>query len=303
MTEKSVSVAGANSLLGQHLLARLSQDQSIRVASLHDRLGQDSQSSLLDSDQWQVEPEVAQAFSHVPLLAAEAPAMAPILLSFLPDDGAAEIEAMHLARGTRVITHCEHARLTVPLALPDILDLDPEAAHLATPNCTTAICALPLHCLHVVHGVTGVTITALQAISGTDLPGIAAHAIHDCVIGHLAGEADALSDELSIIFDKAFPIDAFATRVPVWRGHTITMSVRLADKADRIAVADTLAGVAGIAVTELPMQRDHFPPDAPMATVISLRDCADGVMMVLKGDNLGAPTTGLMQSVAHALKI
>lgn len=302
MKRNSVSIAGANSLLGQHLLARLCQDPSIMVESLHDHLGQDPRHTLSDSRHWQVAPEVAQAYSRVPLLPAEAPALAPILLSFLPDDGAAEIEAQHLARGTRVITHCEHARQTAPLALPGILDVDPEALHLATPNCTTAICALPLHCLHEAHGVTGVTITALQAISGTDLPGIAAHAIHDRVIGHLPGEADALRNELSIIFGDAFPVDTFSTRVPVWRGHTITMSVVLADNADSVSVADTLSEAAGIVLKELPMGRDRFSPEAPLVTVTSLRTSAHGVMMVLKGDNLEAATTGIMQKIAQTLK-
>ncbi|MEP3276136.1 MAG: hypothetical protein ABJN26_04975 [Stappiaceae bacterium] len=300
---KRVSVAGAVSLLGQHLLVRLSEDRLISVESLHDCMGGDPRTGLLDLPQWQVAPEVARAFSHVPLLSAEAPARASVLLSFLPEDGAAGIEALHLARGTRIITHCEHARLAVPLAMPGVTDIDPGATHLATPNCTTAICALPLQYLHTTHGVTGVTITTLQAISGTDLPGIAAHTIHDRVDGHLAGEADALSDELSIIFDQAFPVDAFATRVPVWRGHTITMSVRLADNADAIAVADTLSGVDGIAVADAPTERERFPIDAPLATVVSLRNSVDGVMMVLKADNLGAATTGIMQTIAHALQV
>lgn len=303
MNVKDVSIAGANSLLGQHLLARLHADPGVRVVSLHDRLAGSGATKISDSGQWSIAPEVASALSDVPLVSPGDPARASILLSFLPDDGAAEYEAQHLARGTRVVTHCEHARLTVPLALPGVVPVDRDAIHLSTPNCTTAICALPLRHLHDAHGVRGVTITTLQGISGTDLPGMPAWAIHDRVVGHLAGEADALGDELGVLFGGAFAVDTFATRVPVWRGHTITMTLSLGDGADAAAVRATLSGVEGIAVTDLPNGRDRFSPSAPLATITSIRDGAQGVLMVLKGDNLEAATTGVMQGILSLLRV
>ena len=302
MTVRTVSVAGATSLLGQHLLARLASDPAYRVASLHDRLALTGATSLAGCGHWHLDPALAEGFRDVPLLPPDAPARAPILLSFLPDDGAREAEAAHLARGTRVVTHCEHARLTVPLALPGIAPIDPDATHLATPNCTTAICALPLRHLHDAHSVAHATITTLQAISGTDLPGMQAHAIHDRVVGHIPGEADALRDELGVVFGGAFPVDVFATRVPVWRGHTITLALRLSDGADAAAVARTLSDVPGLALTGLPDGRDRFAPDAPLTTVTTIRDGADSVLLVLKGDNLEAATTGLMHAILRALR-
>lgn len=301
MTTTRVSIAGPNSLLGQHLLARLLDDPNVEIASLHDRLATTATPRLSDSRQWNVDPEVANRLSGIPLLPPEAPALAPVLLSFLPDDGARQIEAEHLERGTRVITHCQYARLAVPLVLPAGDTINLNAQHLATPNCTTAICAQVLRALHNAHGVTGATITTLQAISGTDLPGMTAHAIHDQVVGHLDGEASALSEELGAIFNDAFKVDAFATRVPVWRGHTITMAVRLDNHSNAAAVRATLSKANDIAVSALPNSRDRFSQDAPIAAVTNIRDGAHGVLLVLKGDNLEMATTGLMQWALHSI--
>ena len=302
MRAKLISVAGATSLLGQHLLARLSQDPALQVMSLHDSAGSGPSPKLLTSVPWLVCPDVARFFEHTPLLSPQASAHAPILLSFLPEGAeTAAVETQHLERGTRVITHGEHARMRVPMGLPGVIEPDPAAQYIATPNCTTAMCAVPLHHLHSTYGVNSVTITTLQAVSGTDLPGLPAHLIHDQVIGHLPGEAEALSNELSVIFESAFPIDTFATRVPVWRGHTLTMSVRLAKRTNADAIAQTLSRVPGLLVAALPVYRDRFSPCAPLATIIDIRESAEGVLIVLKGDNLEAATTGIMQSLAHSL--
>lgn len=299
MPLKRVSVAGACSLLGQHLLAKLHEDTDFIVESLHDNQATASGQSLTEVQSWQVAPELQTAYAQVPFLSADAPARAPVLLSFLPDDGSAETESAHLARGTRVVTHCEYARLTVPLIMPDVTAPHADAMHLATPNCTTAMCALPLYHLHKAYGITGVTITALQAISGTDLPGLAASAIHDQVIGHLPGEADALSSELSVLLGDTFPINTFATRVPIWRGHTITLSIDLKGQPDLKQISATLGDTPEIALTGTPIGRDRFSAATPLTTITDIRKSATGVLLVIKGDNLEAATTGIMQSVAR----
>ncbi|MEP2640942.1 MULTISPECIES: Asd/ArgC dimerization domain-containing protein [Roseobacteraceae] len=267
--------------------------------SLHDQCAAQGTAQISGSRQWNVSPDVAKRLAEVPLLAPDAPALAPVLLSFLPDQGAEDIEAQHLARGTRVITHCEYARLKAPMVLPCGTPAAPQSPLLATPNCTTAMCAQVLSVLDAAHGVAGTTITTLQAISGTDLPGMPAHVIHDQVVGHLDGEATALSQELGAIFNGAFQVDAFATRVPVWRGHTITLSVGLKHAADAQTVMTTLSASPDLTLTGVPTHRDRFSPDAPVATVTNVRDGAHGVLIVIKGDNLEMATTGVMQWALH----
>ncbi len=319
MTRVPLSIAGANTLLGHHLLARLMDSPLFTVTSLHDKLALQGIESIADSRDWSVHPDVAEAFRHVPLLPPDAHTLAPMLASFLPDEDAQRVESLHLARGVRVLTHGEYARLNQPLAVPGRLhELPRNAPHYATPNCTTAMCTLPLQALQSDYGIQSATITALQAISGTDLPGMQAHAIHDRVVGHLPGEADALRNELGVIFSHQFPIHTFATRVPVWRGHTLTLAVVLEEKAELCRIEQTLLAVSGIqlatSASGLGTGRPWFHPDRAISTVVALRIAAernpvaskdqarlsereDGgttVMMTLTGDNLEAATSGLM---------
>ncbi len=326
MTQVPVSIAGANTLLGQHLLARLADSRTFRITSLHDKLALQGVDSIADSQDWSLNPQVAEIFRQVPLLPPDAAAQAPLLASFLPDDDAQRIEALHLDRGTRVLTHGEYARLHQPLAIPGRLnELDQGMQHCATPNCTTAMCTLPLQALLSDYGIQAATITALQAISGTDIPGMQAHAIHDQVVGHLPGEADALRNELGVIFSQAFPIYAFATRVPVWRGHTITLAVELKKKAELDQVEQTLHAMQGVHVvtpsSQLNRSRPLFHSDKPMVTVGALRVAAKRdlglstacttesgthiggptIMMTLTGDNLEAATSGLMLAALQQL--
>ena len=300
MGQKHISVAGANTLLGQHFLARTAADEAIVIDSFHSELCKDGNFNSMDKTPWQVDTATAEHYAKVPSLRVDSPPLAPILISFLPDSIGEKIEKIHLARGTRLVTHCEYARYKAPLAIPGVLPVEPSAGFIATPNCTTAMCALPLHHLHKEHKIRAVTITTLQAISGTDLPGMPAHTIHDHVIGHLEGEAETLTNELSLIFNNAFALNSFATRVPVWRGHTITMAISFADKTDAKTVRRTLARTSNI---EFKNQnaRDNFSNYWPMTTITNIRDGNDAVLIVLKGDNLEAATTGIMHEIVHML--
>lgn len=301
MSSLRISVAGALSLLGQHLLARLASDPDFYVESLHDRQGLPEGRRLDEIVDWDVDPAVRMAYSHMPVFPADAPAKGSLLLSFLPDTGAEAIEAQHLARGTRVLSHCEYARRQVPLLMPGLADHGEQAPHLATPNCTTAICAALLAQVHQRFEITDATITAMQAISGTDLPGMPASAIHDQVICDLPGEAAALADELGILFDSAFPLTTFAARVPVWRGHTMTLALDLARMPAPDDIAHSLREVPGIAFDALPFARDRFSQEGPLCSIVHLSTAGQKLRLIVKGDNLEASTTGVMQRLAKVI--
>ena len=298
MPPKRVSVAGACGLLGQHLLVRLLESSDFVVESLHDPQADQGVKCLADASGWQGLGRLHEAGADLPLLPAAAPATAPLLLSFLPDSIGQDVEARHLARGTRVISHCEYARVSAPLIMPGVSPEIPAEPLLGTPNCTTAMCAPPLFHLHRAFGVTDVTITTLQAISGTDLPGMPASAIHDQVIGHLPEEADALSTELARLLDDAFPVYTFATRVPVWRGHTITLSIGLSTRPGLEAIKSCLSAVPDVKLTPLQRGRDHFGSDTSVSHIVNVRETAAGVSLVIQGDNLGPATVGVMHTLA-----
>ncbi|MGJ8544129.1 MAG: Asd/ArgC dimerization domain-containing protein [Sulfitobacter sp.] len=300
---KKLSIFGAYSLLGQHLLTRLSADCRFEIASLHDQRHTESRSDIAwlagDAGSW-----LADEFE---VLSPKDQAKGDIILSFLPDKGAEEIEAAHLAAGARIISHCEYAREKGALLVPQVCEPDLSNAPLiATPNCTTAMCALPLSLLHAKHGIEAAHITTLQAISGTDLPGMQAHQIHNQVVSDLPGEAHVLQRELNHVFANAFPVSCAATRVPVWRGHTMSLMIKLADGSDAQAAVKALEGQARIAVLDrdapYPAWRREIESPDLLCTIEAIRDGQGGwITLSLRGDNLGAATTGVMLCAASML--
>ena len=306
MKEKVIAIAGVSTLLGQLFLRKITERPSISVASLHDCLAETGTLDISQSKDLMINSEVLAQFRNVPLLRPSDSSLAPLLISFLPELGAERCESKHLSEGTKVITHCEYARLTARMVCPNVLpDPDPQERHLVTPNCTTAICASPLDSIHKVHGIESATITTLQAISGTDLPGLHAYQIHDQVIGQIEREACALTEELGRIFNQAFSIDVFATRVPVWRGHTITVSLTLKQSTPIAAIEETLRLTPGVRF-DFGGQGRHYRDESdtyadPIATVTELRQGQHSVLMGLKGDNLGSATVGIMERALNML--
>ncbi|MFS4581789.1 Asd/ArgC dimerization domain-containing protein [Phaeobacter sp. C3_T13_0] len=299
---KRVSIAGVCSLLGQNLLAELVESPDFIVESIHDVQADRGTAAIADTAGWQGDINLETACVTLPFLPAAAPAKAPLLLSFLPDSIGQAVEAEHISRGTNVISHCEYARTDARLLMPGLVSAAPSEPLQGTPNCTTAMCVLPLYHLHKALGVTRATITTLQAISGTDLPGLPASVIHDQVIGHLPGEAAALSNELICLLGESIPIETFATRVPVWRGHTITMSVDLSEQADAEAIRTLLTDIPGVAVSEHTHRRDSFTSPSCLSQIVNIRKSESGVSLIIKGDNLGSATVGVMRALALELQ-
>ena len=306
MKEKVISIAGASTLLGQLFLRKITEKPSIKVASLHDCLAETVALDISQSKDLMINSKVVAQFRDVPLLRQSDRALAPLLISFLPELGAEQFETKHLSQGTKVITHCDYARLTARMVCPNVLpDPDPRERHLVTPNCTTAICASPLNSIHKVHDIESATITTLQSISGTDLPGLHAYQIHDKVINQIEREASALTEELGRMFNQAFSIDVFATRVPVWRGHTITVSLTFKRSTPIAAIEETLRLTPGVRF-DFGEQGGHDRVESdtygdPIATVTELRQGQHSVLIGLTGDNLGSATVGVMEQALNMI--
>lgn len=300
---KKLSVLGALGLLGQHLIARLLRESSVEIVSLHDHRHGESARHV----PWFANPDARDFALRQPILEPEAKAAGDLILSFLPDNGAEAIERQHLQRGARIVSHCEYARQAGLLLAPG-LPLPDTRGHqlLSTPNCTTAMCAAPLAQLHQSFGIEAVHVTTLQAVSGTDLPGMPAYLAHDNVVSSLPGEAMALESELKTLFDAAFPVSCIATRVPVWRGHTLSLMIRLKAAAKMRDVQQALAATPGIqlpvATQDLPIWKPETASDQTLCTVAAIDQGDDGwLKLSLRGDNLGAPTTGLTARIATSL--
>lgn len=292
---KKLSVLGALGLLGQHLIDRLLSESSVEIVSLHDHRHGNGANQV----PWHASSQARDFVRQHAILPPEAHAPGDLILSFLPDDCAETIERDHLKRGARILSHCEYARQAGLLLAPG-LKLPKTRGHqlLATPNCTTAICAAPLAQLHNTFGIEVLHVATQQAISGTDLPGMPAHMAHNNVISSLPGEAQALESELKNLFDAAFPVACIATRVPVWRGHTLSLMIRLGADTDLLEIEQALAAVPGVRIQgqeQLPIWQPEINDDQTLCVVAAMDRSEDGwLKLSLRGDNLGMATTGLM---------
>src|ERR1019366_4372714 len=110
------------------------------------------------------------------------------------------------------------------------------------PNCSTVVLTMALGPLKQ-FGIERVIVTTMQAISGAGYPGVPSMDINANVIPFIGGEEEKMQQETQKILGtlRAGPdgahveplkakVSAHCNRVPVVDGHTITVSIELANK-------------------------------------------------------------------------
>ncbi|HUI76532.1 MAG TPA: aspartate-semialdehyde dehydrogenase [Bryobacteraceae bacterium] len=181
------------------------------------------------------------------------PGNAPrLLFSAMDASVATEIEQAFAQAGHIVVSNSRNHRMErdVPLLVPEInpdhLKLVPgqqrgrgwKGQIVTNPNCSTIVLTMGLAPLKP-FGIKNVIATTLQAISGAGYPGVASMDIVGNVVPFIGGEEEKMQQETQKIMgefrgDHIEPLDAFVSahcnRVPVVDGHTVTVSVELADK-------------------------------------------------------------------------
>lgn len=239
-------------------------------------------------------------------------------LSVLPDGHSIEWDRHYAAHGATVVAHAEDGRSAAGFRLT-LPEFDESAALacgrlLATPNCTTVLAALPLLALHRRFGLERTYITALQAVSGADLPGYPYLVMADNVLPDLTGEERALEGELRALFEEPCTFEIRSARVPVKVGHTLMVEVELQRDTDANDVADALRSFAvHDSVASLPtglrhpvavLDGSHRPRPGDLAELCPMTIAVGGVAMrrpralrmTIVGDNLvrGAAGTTLL---------
>lgn len=331
-----VAVLGARSLLGQYLLQRLDRHTAFTVTALAD-FDTAGGRSYGEAVTWRHPRPMPRDLRTLPLHRSDDALSCDLVLSLLPDGQAEASERSLARRGHTVVTHAEDLRLAedVPLILPGVngeaavrddaardrgrAGGEPEGGRIyATPNCTTVLLGLPLKALDQAFGIEAVTVTALQAVSGADLPGLPWFSIHDTLMTSLRGEEAALESETGRLFGAAFPISVQAVRVPVTRGHALAVSVALRKK----ATPDEAQAALDAYGTDPPVQHcdspsrpikvvarppagwrdslDHGTGDTILVSALSRCPVAD-LRFVVSGDNLHRGVVTTMLSVAELL--
>ena len=246
-----------------------------------------------------------------------------ILFSGLDSSVAGTVESKYAANGHLVISNSSNHRMDprVPIVIPEI---NPEhlqliytqqykGAIVTNPNCSTIFLAMAITPLHRAFGVEAVNVTTLQAISGAGYPGVPSMDILGNVVPYIGGEEEKIETEpLKIlgalsgdaIEPASMKISAQCNRVPVYDGHTETLSVKLKSNPSLTEVRRVLEGFSGLPQELGLPSAPQKPilvldePDRPqpardswlqngMATVIGrLRKCPVlGIKMVILGHN------------------
>ncbi len=267
---------------------------------------------------------------------------ASVLFSGLDSSVADEAETRYARAGHFVVSNSKNHRMDpdVPLVIPEInsdhLALvktqQHEGAIVTNPNCSTMFLTMALAPLHGIFGVEAVSVTTMQAISGAGYPGVPSMDILGNVIPYIGGEEDKMETEtqriLGTLEDNTvspapFPVSAQCNRVPVFDGHTESVSVRLSGSPEPAEIAEALRQFRGMPQERgLPSAPGHpivvmEKPDRPqpardiwiekgMATTVGrIRPCpVMGTKFMVMGHNTvrGAAGAAILNAeAAHAL--
>ena len=160
----------------------------------------------------------------------------------------------------------------IPLVVPEInFSLPVNGNIIANPNCSTAICAIPLYLLNKYYGLTRVRICTYQSVSGSGKKGLAAlngikndtykYDIRSTCIPQIGifdeygytTEENKLRDELrKILLLPDLPVGATCVRVPVKNCHALAVSAVLKKDFDIVNIRSLFATSDGLTVLDEP---------------------------------------------------
>lgn len=281
MNTIEVGILGATGMVGQHFIKFLDGNPWFRLTWL----GASERSAgkeYRDAAKWHLGGSAPDAIAGLRVEEAK-PGNAPRLVFSAMDAGVAtEIEQAFAKAGHIVVSNSRNHRMDadVPLLVPEInadhLQLVPvqrqargwQGAIVTNPNCSTIVLTMALAPLKQ-FGIRRIVATTLQAISGAGYPGVPSMDINANVVPFIGGEEEKMQQETQKIMgdfasDRVNPLDArvsaHCNRVPVVDGHTVTISVELADKPAEVDVRNAFDSFRGV-----PQQRNL--PSAPRVPV------------------------------------
>ncbi len=183
-----------------------------------------------------------------------------IVFSALPSEKAKEIEPLFAKAGAAVCTNAGAFRQDsfTPILLPEVNPEHTALIHaqraqrggegfiVTNPNCTSTGMTIALKALQNDFGIKRVFGVSMQAISGAGYPGVPSLDILGNVIPYIGGEEEKVSWEPRKMLGKVevgklelaeIGFSFHANRVPVIDGHTVVLTVELADPPADIGLA------------------------------------------------------------------
>jgi aspartate-semialdehyde dehydrogenase len=285
MKRYRVGVLGATGTVGQRLIQLLEGHPWFTLAEVV-ASPRSAGRAYVEAVPWRLESGIPEGAAKLVVKDLGADLDCDLLLSALDSTVAGEAEEHYASAGHPVVSNARNHRMEndVPLLIPEV---NWEHAAMLThqralrqystgliatnPNCSAIGLTMALKPLQDAFGVAEVSVVTLQALSGAGLEGVAAVAIQDNVIPHIAGEEEKLQTEsLKILggfnnhrfLPAELQVSAQCNRVPVLDGHTEAVSVRLRSAATSNQLHQALA-----AFTSEP-QRLQLPSAPPHPVLV-----------------------------------
>ncbi len=266
MTTAKVAVLGATGTVGQTFVRLLEGHPWFRLTEV---VASERNAGVAYGDiVHELGGPIPPSARDLPLRRIEDDLDADLCFSALPGGKAAAHERSLAGRGYKVFTNARDLRMEpdVPLLVPEVnpdhlvlvenqrVGQDGGGFVVANGNCTAILLSLALKPLVERFGLDLCHLVSMQALSGAGHPGVPALDIVDNLLPFIPGEEDKVESEVPKILGRvrdgsvtaaSLAVSATCTRVPVIEGHTLAVSVGLADRARPEDIREAWASFAG----------------------------------------------------------
>lgn len=264
MSVIEVGVLGATGMVGQQFISKLAGHPWFKVTWL--AASERSEGKRYDAAApWRLPvpaPDDVRAMTVDGCVPGRGP---KVVFSALDASVAGEVETTFAQAGHIVLSNAKNHRMDplVPLLIPEVnaehlalLDEQRRAkgwsgAIVTNPNCSTVVLAMAMAPLRQ-FGLTRAVVSTMQAVSGAGYPGVPSFDILGNLVPYIGGEEEKIETEAAKILGgdggrtpHPVVISAHTNRVPVIDGHTMTVSVDLAERPTVDAVVEAFRTFAG----------------------------------------------------------
>ena len=264
MEKISVAVLGATGTVGQKFISLLENHPFFEVTEVV-ASSRSAGKKYKDAVSWKQDRFIPENVADLVVKTTDDSLDSRILFSGMDAEVAGPAEEEYARRGHFVISNSKNHRMDkdVPIIIPEVnpehfelIKVQPyKGAIITNSNCSTMFLAMVLAPLHRAFGVEKVFVSTMQAISGAGYPGVASMDILGNVIPFIGGEEPKMECEAQKILadlkngelvPAPFVVCAHCNRVPVFDGHTESVSILFKNKPTVEQVKETLRNFKGI---------------------------------------------------------
>jgi aspartate-semialdehyde dehydrogenase len=248
MAKITVAVLGATGTVGQKFITLLHDHPFFEIKELV-ASPRSAGKPYKEVCRWKQDMFIPQHLQDIVVKSTDDDLESTILFSGMDSSVAGPIEEKYAHRGHIIISNSKNHRMdeNVPLVIPEInadhLEVTKsqpyEGAIITNSNCSTMFLAMAMAPLHRTFGIEAVLVTTMQAVTGAGYPGVPSMDILGNIVPYIGGEEPKMETEAqkilgglegSRIKPADIAISAQCNRVPVYDGHTETLSIRFKRK-------------------------------------------------------------------------